>query len=212
MAQQDILNPPVVTPPQVAAAVATATIEEHHPELEQSENRKFAIWLFLISEVMFFTVLIGAYMMARWKDPAPHEVLNVPLTALNTFILLSSSYTVVRALSAIQQGNRTGFLRSMVLSIIFGSTFVLLQAYEYNNLYHEGLMLSANLYGAAFFSLTGFHGAHVIIGVCWLIRNFIKGFNGGFSASDNWGIELMGLYWHFVDVIWILLFTIIYLI
>ncbi len=209
---QEILNPPVVTPPQVAAAAVSAAVEEQHPELEQADNRKFAIWLFLISEVMFFTVLIGAYMMARWKNPLPHDVLNVQLTALNTFILLSSSYTVVRALSAIQQGNRTGFLRSMVLSIIFGSTFVGLQAFEYTNLYHEGLTLSSNLFGATFFSLTGFHGAHVVIGVVWLIRNFVKGFNGSYSASENWGIELMGLYWHFVDVIWILLFTIIYLI
>ncbi len=209
---QDILNPPVVTPSQVTAAVAAATVEAHNPELEAADNRKTAIWLFLVSEVIFFTVLIIAYMMARWKNPDPHEILNVPLTAMNTFILLTSSFTVVMALSAIQNNRRTAFLRWLLISILAGGSFVAIQAFEYTNLYREGLTLSSNLFGSAFFSLTGFHGAHVIIGVIWLLRTFLKGFNGGFSAKDNWGVELLGLYWHFVDIIWILLFTIIYLI
>jgi len=207
-----INQPPPVTTKQVAAAVATANIEAAHPELEHSENRKFAMWLFLCSEVMFFTVLIGSYMMARWKNPDPHEVLNIPLTAVNTFILLSSSYTVVLALSAIQQNRRTAFLRFLVLSIVLGTAFVSIQGIEYHNLSTEGFTLSSNLLGSAFFALTGFHGMHVIIGIIWLIRTFVKGFNGGFSSKDNWGIELVGLYWHFVDIVWILLFMIVYLI
>ncbi len=212
MAQEFVSNPPLVTPPQVAAAVATAAVEEHHPEIEAGENRKFAIWLFLCSEVMFFTVLIGAYVMARWKDPAPHEVLNVQLTAVNTFILLTSSFTVVRALSAIQQDKRTAFLRNLVLSIIFGTIFVSIQAYEYHNLSTEGLTLSSSLFGSAFFALTGFHGAHVVIGIVWLLRTFFRGFNGTYSSHENWGVELLGLYWHFVDIVWVLLFVFIYLI
>src|SRR5215472_14371268 len=88
------------------------------------ENRKLGIWLFLCSEVMFFTVLIATNQMARWKDPGPHEVLNIPLTALNTFILLSSSFTVVWALSGLQQGNRKKFLRALLLSMLFGAMFV----------------------------------------------------------------------------------------
>jgi cytochrome c oxidase subunit 3/cytochrome o ubiquinol oxidase subunit 3 len=175
------------------------------------ENRKLGIWLFLCSEIMFFTVLIGTNQMARWKDPGPHEVLNIQLTALNTFILLTSSFTVVWALSGLQQGNRKKFLRALLLSMLFGATFVGIQAYEYTNLSHDGFVLSANLYTNSFFVLTGFHGSHVIVGLIWLGRLFIRGFNGSYSAENYEEFELAGLYWHFVDIVWIILFVIVYL-
>jgi len=180
-------------------------------KLRGLENRKLGIWLFLCSEVMFFTVLIATNQMARWKDPGPHEVLNIPLTALNTFILLSSSFTVVWALSGLQQGNRKKFLRALLLSMVFGAMFVGIQAYEYTNLSHEGFVLSANLYTNSFFALTGFHGSHVIVGLIWLTRLFIRGFNGSYSAEHYEEFELAGLYWHFVDIVWIILFVIVYL-
>ncbi len=173
---------------------------------------KLAILLFIGSEVMFFTVLIGANVMARWKDPGPHEVLNIPLTALNTFILLTSSFTVVWAIGGIVTNNRKRYLRAMALSILFGAMFVGVQAFEYTNLSHEGFTLSANLFSSTFFALTGFHGSHVIIGLIWLTRLFIKGFNGHYSAQDYDEIEIAGLYWHFVDIVWIFLFVIVYLI
>ncbi len=210
MAQESInVNPPAVAQAvqkQVAVDHALGTVHDHQ------DMRKSGIWLFLCSEVMFFTVLIGGYMMARWKNADPHEVLNIPLTSLNTFILLCSSFTVVLALSSIQQGRRTRFLRFTAVSILFGAIFVLIQFTEYNALYAEGLRLDANLFGSTFFALTGFHGAHVIIGVVWLIYIFVRGFNGRYGPNDTWGIEMAGLYWHFVDVVWIVLFTLIYLI
>ncbi len=206
MAHQETLN---ATAAPATAEPVTHTQTTHH---DVADNRKTAIWLFLASEIMFFTVLIGTYMLARWKNPGPHDVLNIPLTGVNTFILLTSSLWVVRSLSAIQQGNRKGFLRFTALSILFGATFVSVQAFEYTRLYSEGLTLNSSLFGSAFFTLTGFHGAHVIIGVIWLIRLFVRGLNGAYSPGDNWGVEMAGLYWHFVDVIWIVLFTLIYLI
>jgi len=157
-------------------------------------------------------VLIAGNMMARWKDPGPHETLNIPLTALNTFILLTSSFTVAWAIGGIVTNNRKRFLRAQALSILFGAIFVLVQATEYTNLSHEGFVLSSNLYTNTFFALTGFHGSHVIIGLIWLTRLFVKGFNGHYSKEDYAEIEVAGLYWHFVDIIWIFLFPLLYLI
>jgi heme/copper-type cytochrome/quinol oxidase subunit 3 len=219
MAQEALHDSNLVAPgaaqpavPHEAAHAAPAHAGGHDHAAIGADNRKTGIWLFLVSEVMFFTVLIAANMLARWRDPEPHEILNIPLTALNTFVLLTSSFTVVRAFSAIQKGNRTSFLRNLFLSMVLGTIFVSVQAFEYHNLSLEGLTLSSNLFGSTFFALTGFHGSHVIIGIIWLTRTFIKGFNGGFSPTDTWGVELVGLYWHFVDIVWILLFVIVYLI
>ncbi len=216
MAQEIAQNHPTVSAEPVANdhaahAVHDESAAQHH-RLLGVENRKFAIWLFICSEVVFFTVLIAANAMARWRDPGPHETLNIQLTALNTFILLSSSYTVVLALSGIQQNNRTKFLRNIILSMVFGGLFVGIQAFEYMNLSHEGFVLSSNLFTNTFFALTGFHGSHVIIGLFWLGRLFFRGFNGKYSAEQHEEVELAGLYWHFVDVIWIILFVVVYLI
>jgi len=199
---QETMNPPVAAHPPAAHAA------DHH---DHGEMQKTGIWLFLVSETMLFAVLLTGYMMARWKDAEPHHVLNVQLTAISTFILLMSSFTVVMALSSIQAGRRVRFLRFTAISILFGALFVGLQLNEYMTLYHEGLTINANVFGSTFFALTGFHGVHVIIGIFWLLRIFIRGFNGKYGPDDNWGIEMAGLYWHFVDVVWIFLFTIIYL-
>ena len=116
------------------------------------------------------------------------------------------------ALSGIQQNNRTKFLRNIILSMVFGGIFVGIQAFEYTNLSHEGFVLSSNLFTNTFFALTGFHGSHVIVGLFWLGRLFFRGFNGKYSADQHEEVELAGLYWHFVDVIWIILFVVVYLI
>jgi heme/copper-type cytochrome/quinol oxidase subunit 3 len=181
---------------------------------EGRENMKFAMWLFLSSEVMLFAVLITAYVLNRFREQgaAEHHILNIPLTSLNTFLLLTSSFTVVRALAAIEISDRKKFLRSLALTVILGATFLGVQVFEYMNLGHEGLTLSSGPFGASFFTLTGFHGAHVLIGVIWAIRVFWQAFNGKYSKDDYFPVEFFGLYWHFVDVVWILIFTVVYLI
>ena len=204
-------NPLAPTPP-----VEHATTHFDGNIDSPSENRKLAMWLFLASECMFFAVLIAGYVYARFKYPEIHAILNIPLTSLNTFMLLMSSFTVVRALAAIQAGDRKKFVRSLAMTAILGILFLTVQASEYSNLAQEGLILGGSsqsaLFGMAFFTLTGFHGAHVLIGVIWLIFVFLKSFNGGFSKEDHFGVEFFGLYWHFVDVVWIIIFTVVYLI
>jgi heme/copper-type cytochrome/quinol oxidase subunit 3 len=176
---------------------------------------KFAMWLFLASEVMFFAGLIGAYVVFRtgaaaW--PIQSEELNVPLTAFNTFVLICSSVTMVRALYKAQQGDQAGMKQNLLATALLGMFFLSVQVYEYYHLYHEGLTPWRDLFGSAFYTLTGFHGAHVTGGVIALWYLIIRAYRGDFSATRWEGIENVGLYWHFVDLVWILLFNIVYLV
>ena len=188
-------------------------------------NKKLGMWVFLLSEVMFFTSLIGTYIILRFAHPdhwtEPGVVLNVALTAVNTFFLICSSVTMVKAFAAIQQGDQKGLKLWLLATILIGASFVGIQAYEYYSLAtHEGFVPALDayaaeggpLYGATFYAMTGFHGAHVSIGVLCLIFVYIQSVRGAYSVQDHEGVEVIGLYWHFVDLVWIILFTIVYLI
>ena len=176
--------------------------------------QKFLTWLFLVSEAMFFTGLIVAYIVSRFNSaswPVVAEILNVPLVAANTFFLICSSVTMVLALDDFEQGQRQRGRYFLIATIVLGTIFVSIQAVEWNELIHEGILPSTNLFGATFYTLTGFHGAHVTGGVLWLLGVTIAAFRGSYQDHPI-GIEVAGLYWHFVDLVWIILFTIIYLI
>jgi cytochrome c oxidase subunit III len=187
-------------------------------------NMKLGMWVFLLSEVMFFTSLIGAYVILRFATPdafaEPGVVLNVPLTALNTFILICSSVTMVKAFAAIEEGDQTGLIRWLLATALLGMVFLGIQAFEYYKLVEHGFVPNVSgysaegrpLYGATFYTMTGFHGAHVTIGVLCLWYTLFRAWRGRYSAASHGGVEIMGLYWHFVDLVWIILFTIVYLI
>jgi cytochrome c oxidase subunit III len=185
---------------------------------------KLGMWVFLLSEIMFFTGLIGAYIILRFATPEaytdPGVVLNVPLTAFNTFVLICSSVTMVKGFAALQGGDQRGLRLWLLATVLLGAFFLSVQAIEYYELSHEGFVPvvaryaaeGAPLYGMTFYTLTGFHGAHVTVGVLALIFTSIKAFRGGYTPANSGGVEIMGLYWHFVDLVWIILFTIVYLI
>jgi heme/copper-type cytochrome/quinol oxidase subunit 3 len=179
-------------------------------------NEKLGMWVFLGSEVMFFTALIGAYIILRVAHPEawqpPGEVLNVPLTAINTFLLICSSVTMVKAFAAIQDGNLAGLKRWLIATVLIGAGFVGVQIFEYMHLVSAGFVPSEGLYGSTFYTMTGFHGFHVTVGVICMIFVTWRAFRGKYSAADHRGVEVVGLYWHFVDLVWIILFTIVYLI
>jgi cytochrome c oxidase subunit III len=214
-----------------AAHLDRATVEPGIPVY----NLKLGMWVFLLSEVMFFTALIGAYIILRAAHPehfaAPDVVLNVPLTAVNTFLLICSSVTMVKAFAAIEHGDQRGLRLWLLATVALGSLFLSVQVYEYIQLAHEGFVPMAEgyaavgrhgehggpiiggpLYGATFYTMTGFHGFHVLLGVLALIWITIRAFRGKYTQASHGGVETMGLYWHFVDLVWIILFTIVYLI
>jgi cytochrome c oxidase subunit III len=176
---------------------------------------KLMMWLFLMSDAMSFAGLLCAYGAVRMGNPlwpVPSSILGVPLTALNTFILICSSVTMVKAVAAIQRGDQKGLKTFLALTMLGGAIFLGIQAYEWTHLIHEGLTANRSLFGATFFALTGFHGCHVFGGVCYLGFILAAAFRGRYSASHWTSVEVVGLYWHFVDLVWILVFTFVYLI
>jgi len=182
---------------------------------------KLMMWLFLISDALTFGGLLGGYAMLRMASPPgswpnQSEVFTISLVAVMTFILICSSVSMVKALSAIRHGNRSGLRNFLALTILGGLAFLGMQAYEWTKLITEGMSLRGNPWGAAafgptFFTTTGFHGLHVTGGVILLSIVLIKGLRGRYSVERNEGVELVGLYWHFVDLVWILIFTFLYL-
>ncbi|MDH5403326.1 MAG: cbb3-type cytochrome c oxidase subunit I, partial [Candidatus Heimdallarchaeota archaeon] len=188
-----------------------------NPVDKYKTNRNYEIWAFLGSEVVFFGILIGVGLAMRWNSadgvwPNPDDALNVTLTAVNTFFLIISSFTMAKALESIKAGDQAGLKKFLLLTIGFGATFVGIQAYEYVELAKEGFSEHHPSFASAFYLQTGFHGAHVTIGVLLLIFVYLRARNGGYSKENHEYVEFIGLYWHFVDLVWILLFTIIYLI
>jgi heme/copper-type cytochrome/quinol oxidase subunit 3 len=177
---------------------------------------KMGMWMFLISEILFFTGLIGTGIALRarsdsWAEPG--EFLNVPLTAANTFFLICSSMTMVEALRAAETGENRRMRIFLLATMGIGILFVSIQVVEYLELLHHGFTPDHSNYASAFFVQTGFHGGHVSGGIVALAIINWKAFRGEYDDKRNTeSIEMMGLYWHFVDVVWIFLFTIVYLI
>ena len=186
----------------------------HPPTSTGLDTWKLGFWTFLGSETLFFGSFIATYMIYTGRSvagPYPHDVLDIPLTTISTGVLLASSLFMVLALAAVQRGNRRGALTWLMGTAVLGMVFLGFQAYEFTHFYHVGLTLSSNLFGSSFFILTGFHGAHVTIGVVWLLILWFQTAAGRIGPSDALKVEIAGLYWHFVDIIWIAIFTLIYL-
>ena len=179
------------------------------------DNTKMAMWGFLGSECLFFGSMISTYLLYRSKTgsgPTPSEIYDIPFTSVSSFVLLMSSLTMVLALAAIQKGDQRGMRIWLLATAFLGMTFIAGQIYEFTSFVDEGLTLSTSPFGSAFFVLTGFHGAHVTVGILMLLALVAMSLLGRMDRADAKKVELIGLYWHFVDVVWIVIFTVIYLI
>jgi cytochrome c oxidase subunit 3 len=223
------------------AADTHAAPHQHHYTTTGLDNRKVAIWMFIGSECMLFASLISTYLIYKGKNivgPLPHEawtnpqtgqtlpaILDIPTTSISTFVLLMSSLSMVLALAAVENRGKpipagAGiFTRSLysskfwlLMTCIMGATFLGFQAYEFTSFVHEGLTIRTNLFGSSFFTLTGFHGAHVSAGVIWLGTLLAIDMKRGLQPKDALWVDIAALYWHFVDVVWIAIFTLVYLI
>ncbi len=200
--------------PVNAHAAHDAHADAKH-EAQRIDNLKFGMWLFLASEVVLFTVLIATFLVWRVNHAELvheiHEVTGVLLVAVNTFILLTSSFAMVMGLREIQRNNSKGLVKWISLTAVLGAIFVGLQAVEYTILSNEGITIYSSEYGMRFYAPTAMHGAHVIIGVIWALYVVFAARRARYSDKNYIGVEIFGLYWHFVDVVWIILFTVIYL-
>lgn len=184
-------------------------------------NPVLGMLLFITSEVMFFAGLFAAYFnvranAAQWPPINPEtqhafQISILPLVGPATLMLILSSFTCQFAVWAIRRGDRTAFLRNIGVTFVIGIVFLIMQGIDYSELGREGLSLSAGTYGTTYFTLTGFHGAHVLAGVIMLGVVLYRGMAGQFSARHHDAVEAASLYWHFVDVVWILLFSLLYL-
>ncbi len=179
------------------------------------DSRKMAFWAFIGSECLLFGTLISTYLVYKGRSvvgPMPHEILNIPLTSVSTFDLLMSSLAMVLALAAVERGDKVWARVWLATTALLGIAFVGFQVFEFATFVHEGLTLRTNLFGSTFFTLTGFHGGHVVIGVIWLLTLLVRSFMGKLGPDKALNVEIAGLYWHFVDVVWIVIFTVVYLI
>ncbi|MBI4577113.1 MAG: cytochrome c oxidase subunit 3 family protein [Planctomycetes bacterium] len=188
-----------------------------HAQAHESEHEvsKFGMWLFLASEVMFFAAFIAAYVVLRAHSrgafaEAARE-LNVVLAAVNTLALITSSLTMVLAVGAAQRGDRRGTVRGLAATIALGCVFLVIKYFEYSAKFHHGIYPSTNAFFGCYFLLTGFHGLHVLAGIIALSILLVVASRGVFRDGYYTPVECTGLYWHLVDVVWIFLFPILYL-
>lgn len=199
---------------QVATAERGYGEPEHYSSTGENHN-KVLIWTFLGSECLLFGTLITTFIV-NWdrplEGPTPKEMLNIPYTSVSAFVLLMSSLAMVLALAALQRGDQRGCRVWIMATALMGMTFLGGQYFEFTTFYHHGLTLDVNLFGSSFFMLTGCHGAHVFIGVTWLVSLFVMSLVGELPPEKSLNLEIAGLFWHFVDVAWIAIFTIVYLI
>ena len=192
---------------------AVGTLDHEYTSTGLS-NRKMAMWAFIGSECMLFGSLIINYLINHKRNlqgPYPEELLNIPFITVTTFVLLMSSLMMVLGFTAVERGDMKWGKIWLFMTALFGAIFLGGQVYEFSHFAHEGLGLSTNLFGASFFILTGFHGAHVTVGVIWLLSLVILAQRGRITQKNTETVEIAGLYWHFVDVVWIVLFVLVYL-
>lgn len=204
-------------------AQLTIAHQDHGPisAEDHNENMKLGMWLYLASEIVIFSIMIVGYVIFRINESEvvarAHEELGIGLVTANTFILLASSYFMVMGLREMQKGNRRGMLRWIAATALGGAVFLVGQYIEYSELAHLGIALGFSAesewatFGMRFYAPTFFHGAHVFVGVLWALEVLRRGAKGRYDSNPI-GIEMFGLYWHFVDVVWIMLFTLIYLV
>ncbi|MEI8285930.1 MAG: cytochrome c oxidase subunit 3 [Actinomycetes bacterium] len=196
------------------AETATHADQAHHSSTGLSNN-KLAMWLFLGSECLLFGGLISTYMLYRGRvvtGPRPNAIFDIPFTSVSSFVLLMSSLTMVLAVTSAQRKDDARTNLWLTVTALLGATFIGGQVYEFTTFYREGLGFTTSLFGSSFYSLTGFHGVHVSVGIILLLAlvGMIK--KNKIPGDKAEVVELIGLYWHFVDIVWIVVFTLVYLI
>jgi len=192
-----------------------ATAEGGHASSLGVSNEKMGMWTLIGSECLFFGALISTYLiyLNRTNDgPTATGIFDIPFTSVSTFILLMSSVSMVLALAAVQGDDLRQFRVWIIATALLGATFLAGQFYEFTLFVAEGMKLETSPFSSSFFVLTGFHGLHVAIGILMLVSLWAASMGGRITSGKAEVVENVGLYWHFVDIVWILIFTVVYLI
>jgi len=205
-----------VTPPEVHEP-GHGSHDDHgsHQSSTGLSNNKLAMWLFLGSECLLFGGLISTYMLYRGRHSenlGPDQLWDIPFTSASSFVLLMSSLTMVLAVSAAHRADLRNAKIWLSVTAVLGSLFVAGQVYEFTTFYREGLGFTTSLFSSSFYTLTGFHGVHVTVGIIMLLSLVAMLSKQRVTGDKAETIEMVGLYWHFVDIVWILIFTLVYLI
>ena len=197
-----------------AAGHGAGVGSDHGPSTGISHT-KLAMWVFLGSECLLFGGLISTYLLYKTRANGrtlPTDVFDIPFTSVSSFVLLMSSLTMVLALSGVSRGDDTAGRTWLLATALLGGIFIGGQVYEFTSFVREGVAFTTNPASAAFFTLTGFHGVHVSLGIVMLMSLFVASLRGKLTRDNSETVEIVGLYWHFVDIVWIFIFTVIYLI
>lgn len=187
----------------------------HHATNTGYSNEKLGMWVFLGSECLLFGGLISTYLLYQDRaieGPLPKDLYDIPFTSVSSFVLLMSSLTMVLAVGAWMRGDLRRGRTWLLTTALLGGVFVGGQVYEFTAFVKEGMGYTTNLAASAFYTLTGFHGVHVSVGILMLLSLVALSAKGGLPQEKAETVEIVGLYWHFVDIVWILIFTIVYLI
>jgi cytochrome c oxidase subunit 3/cytochrome o ubiquinol oxidase subunit 3 len=199
-------------------SVPTSVPADPHHSMQTStgiSNEKLAMWVFLGSDCLLFGGLISTYLLLRHRSVqglGPTDVFDIPFTSVSSFVLLMSSLTMALAVGAIVRGDVQRNRAWLGTTALLGAVFIGGQVYEFTTFYREGLGYTTNIFGSAFYTLTGFHGVHVSVGIIMLMALLIMSLKGNLGPDRAEAVEIVGLYWHFVDIIWIIIFTVVYLI
>ena len=209
----DIADPHLAVP-----ASGDAHGDHGHVTSTGISNEKLAMWTFLASECLLFGGLISTFLLYKNRSgtgelhETPHELYDLAFTSISSFELLMSSLTMVLAVSAIQRGDHRALRTWLATTALLGSIFIAGQVYEFKEFLNYGYGFTHSPAWSAFFALTGFHGVHVTLGIVMLLSTLALSLTGRIGRPQAEAVEIVGLYWHFVDVVWVIIFTVVYLI
>ncbi len=195
--------------------VPVAEAVHGHRSATGLSNTKLAMWVYLGSDCLLFGSLISTYLLLRHRavqGPGPKDVFDIPFTSVSSFVLLMSSLTMALAVASIARGDVQRNRAWLATTAMLGGVFIGGQVYEFTTFYREGLGYTTNIFGSAFYTLTGFHGIHVSVGIVMLMSLLVMSIRGNLGPERAEAVEVVGLYWHFVDIVWIVIFTVVYLI
>ncbi len=204
---------------QTAATHAAPDAHDDHGEHATCTgipNKKMFMWAFLASDCMFFGCLIATHLVYRISPPPGSPdlgpILDIEIVSISTFLLLMSSLMMALSVHAIGKNNLKSFRFYILMTVAMGLGFLGIQSYEWYYFVNEhGLTITSSLFGSTFYTLTGTHKIHVIIGIIWLMTYFFYSFSGKMNHKSELDVEVAGLYWHFVDIVWIVIFTVVFL-